>query len=200
MNGFFSDGATLLGVTQERIFSRAGEYQVSLRVTDDDGLTHQTVESTVSVIESNRPPVMVGDQSFQAMQNQDFEFTLNGATDPESDSLTYFVANAPNSGALSGCLNNTGQLTCTYRPASDFVGQVVFSYKANDGQRNSETMSVVTIDVVYYNERPIAPCRCRPRGHFRSSCHLGWFGLSRSRGRAFDLSLGTSCSTYDESF
>ena len=152
----FSDGATLLGVTQERTFSRAGEYQVSLRVTDDDGLTHQTVESTVSVIESNLPPVMVGDQSFQAMQNQDFEFTLNGATDPESDSLTYFIANAPNSGTLSGCLNNTGQLTCTYTPASDFVGQVVFSYKANDGQRNSETMSVVTIDVVYYNVRPIA--------------------------------------------
>ena len=39
------------------------------------------------------PRSCTGDQTFAAMQNKVFEFTLNGATDPESDSLTYVVAN-----------------------------------------------------------------------------------------------------------
>ena len=36
------------------------------------------------------------------------------------------------------------------------MGQAIFSYKANDGQRDSETVSVVTINVINYNRKPLA--------------------------------------------
>ena len=74
----FDDGTILEGVNRERIFDTEGTYTVSLRVTDDDGLTHQTGESAITVIESNAPPVMAGDQNFQGMQNKSLSFTLNG--------------------------------------------------------------------------------------------------------------------------
>ena len=152
----FSDGTTLFGQTQQRVFDRVGEYWVSLRVTDNDGLTHQTTDSTIYVTEPNLPPVLVGDQTFEAMQNKSLKFILNGATDPEMDSLTYSIVNEVNSGTLSGCLGGTDQLTCTYMPASDFIGQAIFSYQTNDGQRDSEMVSVVTINVINYNRRPLA--------------------------------------------
>ncbi len=154
----FSDGTTLSGseATAQKVFSRAGEHQVSLKITDDDGLTHQTSPFTISVTEPNLPPILTGDQTFAAMQNKVFEFTLNGATDPESDSLTYFVVNQPASGTLTGCLDQTTELACTFTPTDDFIGTVVFSYKANDGKRDSETMSLVTINVAAYNTKPIA--------------------------------------------
>ena len=68
----------------------------------------------------------------------------------------YLKGKLRSSGTLSGCLGGASQLTCTYTPADDFIGQVVFSYKANDGQRDSETVSVVVINVVYYNTKPMA--------------------------------------------
>ena len=104
------------------------------------GKLHQTESVTIQVAEPNFPPMLIGDQTFEAMQNKAFDFTLNGATDIENDSLTYSVVNDVNSGTLSGCLGGASQLTCTYTPADDFIGQVVFSYKANDGQRDSETV------------------------------------------------------------
>ena len=113
----FSDGTTLFGPTQERVFDRAGEYRVSLRVTDDSGLTHQTRDFTIYVTEPNLPPVLIGDQIFGAMQNKAFQFILDGATDPEMDLLTYSIVNEVSSGTLSGCLGGTDQLTCTYMPA-----------------------------------------------------------------------------------
>ena len=62
----------------------------------------------------------------------------------------------PASGTLTGCLDQTTELACTFTPADDFIGTVVFSYKANDGKRDSETMSLVTIHVAAYNTKPIA--------------------------------------------
>ena len=151
----FSDGLTLEGGFQERVFDRAGEYQVSLRVTDNDGITHQTEASTIYVETSNLPPVLTGSQTFAVRQNKSRQFTLNGGSDPDGDLLTYSIVNDVSSGVLSGCLNGTNQLTCTYTPMEGFVGQVIFSYKANDKQRDSETVSVVTLNIAA-NMKPVA--------------------------------------------
>ena len=152
----FDDEVTLTGQTAERTFDTAGTYTVFLRVTDDEGLTHQTEEQSITVFEPNTPPMMVGDQTFQGMQNKPLNFTLNGATDSEKNPLTYSLMNAPASGKLSGCLKGTSDLTCTFTPAKDFAGQVVFSYKANDGTQDSETVSVVTMNIVAENSPPVA--------------------------------------------
>ena len=152
----FDDGTILEGINRQRTFDTEGTYTVSLRVTDDDGLTHQTGESAITVIESNAPPVMVGDQNFQGMQNKSLSFTLNGATDEDGDPLTYALVNSPASGTLSGCLEGANDLSCTFTPASDFIGEIIFSYKANDGKLDSETVSVVTLSLMPYNDLPIS--------------------------------------------
>ena len=152
----FSDGEMLTGQTVQRMFDRAGTYGVALKVTDDDGLTHQTQQFSIAVSEPNRPPVMVGDQNFMVIENNVLELTLNGATDFEGDSLAYALVNSPTSGTLENCLGGTSDLTCSFTPVTDFVGTVVFSYKANDGQRDSEMNSVVSIEVRSSNQIPLA--------------------------------------------
>ena len=122
----FSHGEALSGVTTQRTFERAGEYRVSLRVTDSDGLTHQTSESVITVEESNFPPALVGDQSIQAKQNKPIEFSLSGAIDPDGDPLTYFIVNNVTSGTLSDCLEGTSDLDCIYTPADDLWAQLFF--------------------------------------------------------------------------
>ena len=144
----FDDGETLLGIQTERTFDRSGEYSFFLRVTDSSGLMDQTESFIISVTEFNAPPVMVGDQNFELNENMTLEFDLSGATDADSDTITYEIVNAPSSGYLSNCLNGTQNLSCTYTSESDFVGTVLFSYKANDGQRDSETVSLVTLNIV----------------------------------------------------
>ena len=129
-----------------------------MRVTDDDGLTHETPQFSISVAEPNLPPVMVGDQNFSMVENTSLQLTLNGATDPEEDTLTYSMVVGPTSGALSGCLgiDESAGLQCSFTPVAEFVGSVVFSYRANDGNRDSEMVSVVTIDVLSSNQSPVA--------------------------------------------
>ncbi len=152
----FTDGEILTGETAQRVFDRAGQYRFSLKVTDDDGLTHQTQEFVINVSEPNRPPVMVGDQTFEVKENKVMDIALSGATDPDGNLLTYEIVNAPSSGTLTDCLGGTNDLNCVYTPESDFTGTVIFSYKANDGRRDSETVSMVTLNVISYNKRPIA--------------------------------------------
>ncbi len=152
----FTDGETLSGETAQRTFDRAGQYRFSLRVTDADNLTHQTGEFVINVAEPNNPPVMVGDQTFEVKENKVMNISLNGATDPDGNIITYEVVNSPSSGTLTECLGGTNDLNCVYTPASDFTGTVIFSYRANDGRRDSETVSMVTLNVISYNKRPIA--------------------------------------------
>ena len=152
----FSDGQTLQGVRAQRIFDRGGTYMVSLKVTDNSDLSHQVGPFAVVVLEPNQAPVMVGNQKFSVVENQTLNLTLSGATDPEGDTLSYRVVLAPQSGTLSGCLGGSSGLQCRFVPKKDFEGTVIFSYRARDGQRDSETLSVVEIEVTTSNTAPLA--------------------------------------------
>ena len=146
----------LTGSTAQKTFTEVGTYQVSLRVTDNDGLTHQTRKSSIEATQSNLPPVMGGNQSFKAKQNMPFTLSLSPALDPESDPLTYTLVAMPSSGTLQDCLGGTNDLECEFVPAADFTGQVIFSYRANDGVSDSASTSMVTINIAPYNKLPIA--------------------------------------------
>ena len=152
----FDDGQTLTGETQERIFESPGTFQVSLKVTDDDNLSHQTESISITVEQGNAPPVMKGDQSFNVRQNETLAFTLSGATDPEGLDLTYSLVNSPVGGVLFDCLGKTNDLDCIFRPDSDFTGRVFFTYKANDGEKDSSTVSVVSLTYRTFDKRPVA--------------------------------------------
>ncbi|MGH9223069.1 MAG: Ig-like domain-containing protein, partial [Acidimicrobiales bacterium] len=121
----------------------------------DDGVTAgapapRCAEAAVNVTVRfvNRPPVAT---DATESTNEDTPKTLAlGATDPESDPLSFFIVSAPARGRLSG----TGP-TRTYTPDSDSFGPDSFTFKANDGALDSN-VATVTISVRPVNDGPVA--------------------------------------------
>ena len=58
-------------------------------------------------------------------------------SDPDEDQLNFIIVTNPSNGSLSGTAPNL-----TYTPANNFIGLDSFTYKANDGQVDSETVTV----------------------------------------------------------
>ncbi len=73
------------------------------------------------------------------------------ATDLDGDALTYEQITGPAQGVL--VLNSNGSYT--YRPASNFTGNVFFTFRATDGAAVSNT-ATVQITVTPVNDAPVA--------------------------------------------
>ncbi len=76
---------------------------------------------------------------------------LDNDTDPEEDPLTAVQVEGPYSGLLT--LAEDGSLT--YEPGADFNGEDSFTYKATDGQDESNTATVI-VTVAAVNDQPVA--------------------------------------------
>ena len=76
---------------------------------------------------------------------------LSNDTDADGNPLTTTVVAQPEHGTLG--LNANG--TFTYTPEANFVGADSFTYKANDGQADSN-IATVTINVTQVNDAPTA--------------------------------------------
>ena len=72
------------------------------------------------------------------------------ASDPDGDLLSYEIVAAPGFGSLTGDAPNL-----TYTPAADYNGVDSFTYRANDGELNSE-IATVTINIAAVNDAPVA--------------------------------------------
>jgi hypothetical protein len=72
------------------------------------------------------------------------------ATDVDGDALTYSIVSAPAHGRLQGNAPNL-----IYTPEPDFHGSDSLTFKANDGQADSEPVSI-PITVTPDNDRPVA--------------------------------------------
>ncbi|MFC1672340.1 Ig-like domain-containing protein, partial [Planctomycetota bacterium] len=68
----------------------------------------------------------------------------------DGDALTYAIVAGPANGALSGTAPNV-----TYTPNADYNGADSFTFKANDGQADSN-VATVTINVLGLNDPPVA--------------------------------------------
>ena len=96
----------------------------------------------------NEPPV-ANDQSVTTEPGTPKSITLT-ATDPENDPLTYSIGTNPTHGALSGTPPNV-----TYTPYyAGFSGPDSFTFKANDGQEDSNPATVSI--TVGSNNPPVA--------------------------------------------
>src|SRR5207244_2287694 len=93
-----------------------------------------TATVTLSVTSVNDAPVATGGSY---TTNEDTPTTQPAATDIDTPlaSLTYSVVSAPKRGSLA--FNSNG--TFTYSPALNYNGPDSFSFRANDGQLNSNT-------------------------------------------------------------
>jgi hypothetical protein len=84
---------------------------------------------------SNQPPV-ANAQSVTVLKDTPKAITLT-ATDANGDALTYAIVTPPAHGTLSGTAPNV-----TYSPAGGYTGDDSFTFKANDGQADSNVATV----------------------------------------------------------
>ena len=106
----------------------------------NDGYADSNIATiTLTVRHVNQAPV-VQDSSATGVQGNLVRGVVTG-TDVEGDALTFAQVVAPAHGALT--LNADG--TYAYRPEADFVGTDTFTYKANDGQADSNIATVTLV-------------------------------------------------------
>jgi hypothetical protein len=97
---------------------------------------------------SNQGPV-AADQHVVTDEDTPVAVTL-GATDPDGDPLTFTVVDVPAHGTLSGTPPDL-----TYAPAAEFGGADSFTFRASDGEVDSN-LATVTIEVRAVNDAPVA--------------------------------------------
>ena len=96
----------------------------------------------------NRAPIAI-DQAVTTDQDVAKGLVLE-ATDPDGQTLTYTIISSPAHGALDGTPPNL-----TYTPVHGYSGADAFTFKASDGQAESNVATVL-ITVVHVNHPPTA--------------------------------------------
>ncbi|MDT8896990.1 Ig-like domain-containing protein [Thermanaerothrix sp. 4228-RoL] len=109
----------------------------------------------LSADEINNTSPIASDDFFSISEDLDLMVSAPGVlendSDLESDPLTAIKVSDPAHGSLT--LNNDGSFT--YSPDTNYVGPDSFTYKANDGQADSN-VAVVTITITPVNDQPKA--------------------------------------------
>jgi N-acetylneuraminic acid mutarotase len=107
----------------------------------NDGYADSNVASVVTYL-ANQPPV-ANDGTLTTDKNTAAKSNLK-ASDPDGDSLTYSIVAPPGHGSIT-LDATTGDYT--YTPAADYYGADGFTFKANDGQSDSNVASVnITVE------------------------------------------------------
>jgi len=130
-----------------------GSDSFTYTVSDGHGGTDiGTVTLTINPV--NDPPVAAND-SYGTLVDNTLVVSAPGVlandTDPDGNTLSAALVASPAHGTLS--LSSNGSFT--YTPNASFVGQDAFTYRASDGQANSNT-ATVTINVSTNNRSPVA--------------------------------------------
>jgi len=109
------------------------------------GSASSTVEVTITNV--NDAPV-VEDLEFTIYEDDSLPVTLAG-TDADEDALTFELVTLPTGEVLGSAPS------LLYVTPENYNGTVLFSYKANDGQEDSNTANI-TLNVVAVNDAPVA--------------------------------------------
>lgn len=99
----------------------------------------------------NSSPVLTTPQAQSTNEDILLNFNLGAGTDGESDPLTYSVVATTTNGTLS-CTGGASTV-CSYTPNLNFNGVDSFTYKANDGNSDSN-IATVNITVNPINDAP----------------------------------------------
>jgi len=121
---------------------------------NDGTADSNTATVTITVDPVNDAPVAVGD-SYSVDEDNTLIVAAPGVLgndgDPDNDPLAAVLVSGPSNGTLT--LNGDGSFT--YTPDTNLNGTDSFSYKANDGTVDSNTV-MVSITVNPVNDRPVA--------------------------------------------
>jgi hypothetical protein len=152
-----NNGGTFSGTAGGR---SAGNYTANVEVSDGNGGSDATdLATTVNQVDVS--PEAAADP---VSTDEDTPKTLTlSATDEDSDNLT-FSTSSPGHGSLGtvsapNCSTTAGTASCTatveYTPDADYYGPDSFTYKANDGNSDSNQATVdITVNAV--NDAPAA--------------------------------------------
>ncbi|MHB0939330.1 MAG: Ig-like domain-containing protein [Armatimonadota bacterium] len=117
---------------------------------NDGALDSNTATITVTINPVNDSPVA---QDGTATTNEDTSVTGTlAATDIDGDPLTFTLVG---DGTLGWVVINAATGAFTYTPSADANGEDSFTFKANDGQADSNT-ATITITIVAQNDAPVA--------------------------------------------
>ncbi|MFH1725517.1 MAG: Ig-like domain-containing protein [Elusimicrobiota bacterium] len=138
-----ADGSFAYTPAQDYSGTDSFTYKANDGAADSDPAT-----VTLTVNPVNNPPV-ADDQDVVTNEDTPVAITF-GATDPDSDPLTFEIASGPSHGALSEIDGDQ----VTYTPGGDYSGSDSFTFKANDGELDSEPATVaLTVEAI--NDPPV---------------------------------------------
>src|SRR5262245_10647676 len=144
----------------------SGQDSFSFNVSDAQ-VTSNAAVASITINSVNDPPTA---HNITVSTNEDVPVIISlSATDIDSVTINFMVVSSPNHGSLgvvssSSCTsvpNSDGSwgsscsATVTYTPPANYYGDETFTYKANDGIRDSNP-AVVTITVRPVNDAPVA--------------------------------------------
>ena len=136
-NGTLSGSAPTLSYSPNENYSGSDSFSYKANDGAADSNT-ATVKITVNGV-NDKPEV--ANQSVDVDEDESVSITLSGS-DEEGDTLSFTVLSQSKNGTLSGSAPNL-----TYSPKANFNGEDSFTYKANDGEADSNT-ATVTINVI----------------------------------------------------
>lgn len=147
------------GTSRACTYTPATDFNGSTTFTykvNDGELDSTTATVTVNINSVNDVPVMAADQSHTTNEDTLVNFSLNGATDVDGDTLTYKLVTAPTNGTLTNCITTTysSDLTCTYTPSANYNGTDSFTYVATDGTGVAVTNATVNFTITPVNDAP----------------------------------------------
>lgn len=129
-----------------------GTYDVVATRTSLIALPDQTVDELIITAPSNTAPVAVGNSyTINEAGTLSGNNLLGNDTDTDNDTLTAIAVSQPSNGTLT--LNTDGSFSYTHDGSETTSDS--FTYKANDGALDSNTVTV-TISVTAVNDEPIA--------------------------------------------
>lgn len=143
-------GQSFTILTCRVVACRSGQFNTVQGTHVRSGLDYQVRYNATDVtLELVNNPPLAEDQSVTTDEDVAKQITLH-ASDPENDSLTYAEVSNPAHGSLRGTGANR-----TYTPESNFFGEDSFTFKANDGNSDSNVATVrITANPV--NDAPVA--------------------------------------------
>jgi PKD repeat protein len=141
----FGDGATSAEKDPVHTYNSAGNYEVSLTVTNSAGSDTEIKNGYITVTAVNRPPVLnpIGNRSVN--KGDTLTITLT-SSDPDGDTVTY-SKNAGSVGTLNGNI-------FTYTPGRDKSGKKTVTFTATDGEFSDSETIKITVDSRRWHENP----------------------------------------------
>jgi MYXO-CTERM domain-containing protein len=145
----------------------AGKDSFSFKANDGTADSN-TAKVSITVKSTNKPPV-ASDGTLTTDAGKAASGTLK-ASDPDGDALTFSIVSQPKHGQVT--LDNASTGAYTYTPDDGYSGSDGFSFKANDGQADSNTAKVsITVNAPAPPPPPPPPKKDSGGGAF------GWLAL-----------------------